>query len=65
MISCVRHVKQHINKYCASFYAQAFLLSLKEVEETCIFTQKWLGHHLTGLKIRARDKRTATENVRY
>ena len=65
------------NNYFASFYPQALLLFLKDVGKTCIFTQKWLDHmlllasyletmvtdhHLTCLKMRARNKRTATEN---
>ena len=27
-------------------YGQDLLLLLKEIEKTCIFTQKWLGHLL-------------------
>ena len=65
-------------KYFASFYSQVFLLSLAEVEKTYIFIQKWLDHlllmtlyfvtmvtdhHLTYLKMHARDKRTAAVNV--
>ena len=59
--------------------ATIFSFIVKKVKKTCIFTQKWLDHlllmtsylvtietdnHLTCLKICARDKRTATENVR-
>ena len=51
----------------------------KNLKKTCIYTQKWLDHlllmtsylvtivtdhHQTYLKMHARDKRTATENVR-
>ena len=57
----------------------SLLLLLIKVEKTCIFTQKWLyhlllmtshlvaiktDHHQSCLKIRARDERTGTENVR-
>ena len=71
--------KININSYFASFYQQALLLFLKEVEKTCILTQKWVyhlllmtsylvtivtGHHQTFLKMRARDERTGTENFR-
>ena len=60
-------------------HANTLLLLLKEVEKTFIFTQKWLDHqllitsylvtiatehHWFCLKMRARDKQTATENVR-
>ena len=58
--------------------ATRFTLLLKEVEKNMYFTQKWLDrllmtsclvtietyHHWTCHKMRARDKRTATENVR-
>ena len=55
----------------ASFHPQALLLLLKEVEKTCIVTQKRLdhllvitshlvtietGHHYTCLRMRDRDK---------
>ena len=30
-----------LNKYFASFYPHALLLSLKKIEKTRIFTQKW------------------------
>ena len=39
-------VKYHINKPFVSFHPQALLLLLKEVEKTCIFTQKWLDQLL-------------------
>ena len=35
-----------MNKHYASFHPQALLLLLKEVEKTCIFTQKWFDHLL-------------------
>ena len=41
---CAQHVKEHINNYFASFDPQVLLLFLKEVEKTCLFTQKWLDH---------------------
>ena len=60
-------------KHFALFQPQYFLLLLKKLKKTCIFTQKWLDHlllmtsylvtiasdhHLTCLKICARDERT-------
>ena len=68
-----------MNMHFASFHPQSLLLLLKEVEKTCIFTQKRLdhlllmtsylvtiatGHHYTCLRMGDRDKRTATGNVR-
>ena len=69
-----------MTKYLVSFHPQVLLLKgKKEVENLCIFTQKWLNHqllrtpyivttetdqHQTCLKMRVRDKRRATENVR-
>ena len=70
----------NLNVYFVSFYQQALLLFLREVEKTCIFTQKWVyhlllmtsylvtivtDHHQTFLKMRAGDKRAATENFRW
>ena len=67
-----------MNKHFASFNLQTLFLLLKEDEKTCISSQKRLDHpvlmtsclvtivtdhHWTCLKMRARDKRTATENV--
>ena len=62
-------------KYFASFYPQALLLSLKEVEKTCSFTwppatydvisrnhRNWSSINLYQNGVR--NKRTATENVR-
>ena len=35
-----------MNKYFILFYPQTLLLLLKQVEKTCIFSQKWPDHLL-------------------
>ena len=71
-------MQNNTKKYFVSFHPQVLLLLLKEVGKICIFTQKRLDlllmtsylvnivtdPHWTCLKIRARNKRTAAENVR-
>ena len=47
MVPFVLYMKNNnINKHFARLYAQDLLLLLREIEKTCIFTQKWLGHIL-------------------
>ena len=67
-----------MNMHFASFHPQSLLLLLKEVEKTCIFTQKRLdhlllmtsylvtiatGHHYTCLRMGDREQLLETSGV--